>query len=149
VHGGWGVLVSFVHVCMWVLVLCWGLFSAGFSVWTCPALGVGVALPVLLGADRTCVYVIRILVSWDSYLSPMCVWLGVILLTFLKCGFPCWVVPRCLYGTVGSPYHWVNGCTWIFLLNVTTKRSVLESHYDATAVCLCRGTRCGFSACCW
>jgi hypothetical protein len=125
------------------------VFSGLFRVCVCPALGVGVVLPVLLGADKTCVYVICILVSWDSYLLPICVWLVVILLTFLKCGFPCWVVPRCLYGTVGNPYHWVTGCTWIFLLIVTTKHSVLKSHYGTTAVCLCRGNCCRFSSCCW
>jgi hypothetical protein len=44
----------------------------------CPAFGVRVALPVLLGADRTCVYVIIILVSWGGILPPICAWLGVL-----------------------------------------------------------------------
>jgi hypothetical protein len=96
--------VSFVHVRMWVLVPRWGLYSAGFSVWACPAIGVGVALPVLLGADRT----------------------------FFEVCLSCWVVPRCLYGTVGSPYHWVTGCTWIFLLTVIT--SYCYHKYSPTTV---------------
>jgi hypothetical protein len=63
-----------------VLASYWGLCTAGFSVWTCLASGVGVALLDLLGAVRPVSFLLFYFASfnWYNKSDKACYWIRII-----------------------------------------------------------------------